>query len=296
MSTPPDFSDPSVSGSHYSDGSALSDPGDYQEFLEYYRRYARESTFTPQPTVGFGSSIYGPRPEQIRVANTGPAAGARVVYRADLEPLYRWDSRPPEVIFRDGFQPHNGRLPSSLQYYQSEQTETGLVSTTRDLNPDAAQPSWARNSAGHSFRYTIHAPGGYEFLASLTHHASFYGQQEVAFWKGIRPEYIAQVDVFDRSGLRVVSQLNPNAHAATAVAAERERRNQQVLAQIAATRRTTAPPQPTHPAPPNAQIAYYASLTPGPSQQPPRQPQPGQPSGWQQYHGGNHQAQGRGRR
>ncbi len=273
------FSDASFSSDRLSDGSAEDDPGNLEEFLDHYRCYARETSFQPQPTVGFGESRYGPRPEEIIVANTGPAAGARVVYRADLEPLYRWDARGAEIIFREGFRPWNDKLPSSLQYYQGEAPESALVSTTRDPNPAGAQPRDAFDENGFSYRYTIYAPGGYEFMTSLTHHGALYGQQEVAFWKGIRPEYIARLDVFDRNGqLRGIS-VNRNAYGANSVANERERRNQEVRALIVAERATTSTGQPQNN--PHARHVWNTLPAGGVTQ---ASNQSNQPHEQQQYH------------
>ncbi|MFE7119583.1 hypothetical protein ACFU99_29615, partial [Streptomyces sp. NPDC057654] len=221
----PEFSrPPSVSSEWYSsdDDNAL----DEEAFREEYQRFARETSFVPQPAVGFGDSVYGPRPEDLPVARIGDLAGGpdgggrafRVVYRVDVEPLFRWDSRPPEVIFGEGFRPHNDKRPVSLRFYQVDHIETALVSTSRDGvfgEEEGALPAWAVQN-GVAYRYHVDAPGGYDFMASLPRHA-YPPQQEVAFWKGIRPEFISRVTVFDGAGNVVRVQWNPGAFAAAEV-------------------------------------------------------------------------------
>ncbi|MCZ1007826.1 toxin glutamine deamidase domain-containing protein [Streptomyces lydicus] len=230
----PEFSrPPSVSSEWYS--SDDEDPVSKEFFKEEYTRFGRETTFTPQPTVGFGSSLYGPRPEDMPLARSGellgdPSAGAeafRIAYRFDLEPLFRWDSRSWEVIFVEGFRPHNGKRPVSLRFYQAEHIDTALVSTTRDgtFAEEGARPEWAMKD-GRTYRYTINAPGGYDFLGSLPRYA-YANQQEVAFWKGVRPEFISGVTVFDDAGNVLETVSNPNAHAAREVEAERQERDRQ---------------------------------------------------------------------
>ncbi|MFD3483547.1 hypothetical protein [Streptomyces sp. NPDC058665] len=192
MSTPvdrPDFSDASTSSDRYQSGSDEGDLHDWEDFREQYLRYARETSFTPQPTVGFGKSKFGPPPEKIKVANSGPARGLKAAYRRDIEPVYRWDPREIGVIFNEGFKPHNDKLPSSLQYYQAEMTETALVSASRDstFDEEGPRPPWAVDANGHFKRWTINAPGGYDFVASLNRKA-YVNQQEVAFWKGVKGE------------------------------------------------------------------------------------------------------------
>ena len=73
--------------------------------------------------VGFGYSKYGINPQDIRVANSGPSADNDFVYRLDELPLYRWDSRGPEIIFSEGFRNKNNQVPTSLQFYRTT-TET----------------------------------------------------------------------------------------------------------------------------------------------------------------------------
>ncbi|MEV8031618.1 hypothetical protein [Streptomyces sp. NPDC086182] len=201
MTTPwerDDHSDTEGYTSEASDSSfeGAEDPGLIDATLQSVP--GRSVTPTPQMTAGFGSSKYGPHPRNIVVANTGPAADATLQYRKDMGQLWRWDSRGPDVIFREGFRPHNNLAPSSLQHYQNTHQETALVSFTRDPDPDSSRPEWAVDENGRSYRYLAFPSGGYDFVSSLQT-ASLPGQDEVALWKGVRPEYIARVEVFDRN-------------------------------------------------------------------------------------------------
>lgn len=253
----PDFSDAKTSSDYYSDGSDEGQSYSAQEFREQYQAFARETTFTPQPAVGFGESTYGLDPDKIVVANTGPAKGLRAAYRQDLQPLYRWDSRDYTVIFKEGFRPHNDKRPSSMQHYQAETIETALVSTTRDARWDADEgprPAWSASAEGYSYRYTINAPGGYDFLASLNV-KSYARQQEVAFWKGIRPEYISEVAIFDQNGVERARYSNPNAHAARETEARR----------IAAERAAAVSPHASTRPGVTAQQPTWQTASPGPS-------------------------------
>jgi hypothetical protein len=214
-----------------------------EAFIQHFNAYERESTYVPQLTVGFGTSLFGPRPEDLRVANTGADSGNRGAFRLDLQRVFRFSRGTAAEIFRDGYQPRGDTLPSSLQRYQAELSETGLVSTTRDPSrtEEAAMPAWVLNSEFYSIG-AIDAPGGYEFLTSLGRSA-YANQQEVAFWKGIRPEFVAEVTEYryNRASGAWQSQtfVNPNAHAARAVrqarvAREAWQRNNPVDPRIAA--------------------------------------------------------------
>ncbi|WP_381798873.1 hypothetical protein [Streptomyces niveus] len=266
MSTPadhrPPFSDAHTSSDRYESGSDDGTSHNWEDFREQYLKYARETTFVPQPTVGFGKSEFGPRPEQIKVANSGPAKGLRAAYRKDLEPLVRWDPRDYEEVFKFGFRPHNDKRPSSFNYYQAEMTETALVSTSRDatFDEEGPRPAWAFNNEGHFPRYTINAPGGYDFVASLNTSA-YVNQQEVAFWKGIRPEYISGVTIFDRDGSIVAEHSNPNAHAAHEVEERRQQEQQQAWEEYQKYKETHRQQSSEETVP--AHVAYQAALDAG---------------------------------
>ncbi|WP_435879811.1 scabin-related ADP-ribosyltransferase [Streptomyces flaveolus] len=191
-----DFSDIEEYGPYASDGSF--DEEESQDLIDATLQSVpgRAVTPTPQRAGGFGRSKYGPRPDAVMVAYTGPAVGATLMYRKDSEAVFRWDTRGPGIIFPRGFEHQNNVAPSSLQYYQNQAQDTALVSFTRDPDPNA-RPEWAFNEEdGLAYRYLGFPPGGYDFVSTLQT-ASMPSQDEVAFWKGSRPEYVARVDAFD---------------------------------------------------------------------------------------------------
>ena len=101
-------------------------------------------------------------------------------WRHSSEPVYRSDNRPPEEIFRDGFQPLD---PSNTDLERFVQTNnpSAFVSTSTDAD---LYQQW-----GSDFRYTVQAPGGVDVNASLGRHV-FEGEAEVAFPGGIDRRFI----------------------------------------------------------------------------------------------------------
>ncbi|MFE6904738.1 hypothetical protein ACFVFJ_49890, partial [Streptomyces sp. NPDC057717] len=172
----------------------------YKEASEKYRR---ETTTGPQPSAGFGKSQFGIRPDRIFPTRRGKPFMVR--YRKDHEDLYRYDSRPYETIFAEGFRPWNNKVPRSLRHYMKNTQNSAFVSTTRAEK--GYVPNWAVLRNKTAYRYVIKAPGGIDLLETLKTH-SFEFQQEVVFWKGIRPEFIERVEVVNKKGeiLKVVKR------------------------------------------------------------------------------------------
>ena len=196
-------------------------------FEEAVSEFPRKVTYHPQETRGFGNSKRGPRPGQLIVANTGPAAGRPPAHREDFEPLYRRDARPPETIFIQGFQPKNNLAPPSLQRHQKQIVDSALVSFSRD--PEAATGQVYREpGTGNSYRYTApHSPGGVDVTMSLGP-ASYAYQQEVVKWKGTWPDEITRADAFDVNDELIAALDNPYASAeATAAQARLDQRTAQ---------------------------------------------------------------------
>jgi hypothetical protein len=167
-----EFEDTSIDpGPDYTDsGSENETPVDERSAKpgQFYFADSAETTYAPRPTAGFGTSIYG-----------------QVVYRTDDEPLYRWDSQPPEVIFSEGLRPRSDTLPTSLRLYQQWLFGNGVVSTTRSPEIDVVSPPV--DSDGFTYRYTLTAPGGIDVITSA---------RAVLFWKRVWPEHIERVEVF----------------------------------------------------------------------------------------------------
>ncbi|MEU6994540.1 hypothetical protein ABZ953_28270 [Streptomyces sp. NPDC046465] len=193
-----DFSD----AEEISDGGTDSEAGeyDYATFLDERNKFPRETTPTPQPTVGFGDSTYGPDPGKVKSMREDRKQGRAVPplrYRKDNELLYRWDKRTPDEILGKGFDAWNDKLPASLRHYQKLLQKTGFVSTTR--SPGGYVPDWARQSDGSGYRYVIKASGGIDLVDTLGT-ASFARQQEVIFWRGMTAGHILRAELCDKNG------------------------------------------------------------------------------------------------
>ncbi|MEU6627321.1 hypothetical protein ABZ905_03410 [Streptomyces parvus] len=199
-----DFSD----AEELSDGGADSEAGeyDYGTFMGERANHPRATTPTPQEAAGFGESTYGVDPSKVKSMREDRKQGRDAPplrYRKDSELLYRWDGRTPDQILGKGFTPWNEKLPPSLRHYQKLLQKTGFVSTTR--SPGGYVPDWARQPDGSGYRYVINAPGGIDLVDTLGT-TSFVQQQEVIFWKGIRPGHILRAELCDKDGkvIRVI--------------------------------------------------------------------------------------------
>ncbi|MFE6904641.1 hypothetical protein ACFVFJ_49190 [Streptomyces sp. NPDC057717] len=172
-------------------------------YKKLFGKDPRESTDKPQPSTGFGNSRFGIRPDRIFPTRRGKPLPLR--YRKDNEDLYRYDIRPYETIFLEGFRPWNNKAPRSLRHYQRFHQQTAFISTTRAEKMPTIQRQMLPDGTTH--RYVIKAPGGIDFVATLKN-AAFPAQQEVVFWKGIRPEFIDRVEVVNQEGrtLKVVTR------------------------------------------------------------------------------------------
>ncbi|WP_197376631.1 WXG100-like domain-containing protein [Mycolicibacterium baixiangningiae] len=98
-------------------------------------------------------------------------------FRDDTDLLYREDTRPPEVVFAEGFaiNPDTRGLSKVFNF----------ISTTRNPELGYLKPT----STGRRFRYTIDAPGGVDVNRTVGIDPSAY-QQEISFPGGIRRENI----------------------------------------------------------------------------------------------------------
>ncbi|XP_057812748.2 uncharacterized protein LOC131026787 [Cryptomeria japonica] len=131
--------------------------------------------------------------------------GPGILYRnADnnqdiIEAVYRWDDRPPDIVFQTGFLPRPDGSTRVEDYYNLElfvnrggspadtsPVDTSVyVSTTRlrswrPLVPASIVLYW----------YQIYAPGGIDAVLTLRERNGYPNQQEISFAGGIRPQYI----------------------------------------------------------------------------------------------------------
>ncbi|MFJ5220694.1 hypothetical protein ACIP98_39225 [Streptomyces sp. NPDC088354] len=153
-------------------------------------QFHSDTTTEPQPTAGFGKSRFGLRPDKLRVSRT--ETYRTLFFRKDNEPLFRYDTRHFDTIFNEGFRPWNNKAPRSLLHYQSHLQRTAMVSASRSAG--TFLPPWAVAPDGTANLYVIKAPGGVDMVASLRRRA-WWMMYEVAFWKGIRPEFIDRVEI-----------------------------------------------------------------------------------------------------
>ncbi|WP_193047682.1 DUF3626 domain-containing protein [Mycolicibacterium baixiangningiae] len=128
----------------------------------------------PRPSPQIDPSV---DPTDVRGGYAVDNAEDALYFRDDHDLLYREDTRPPEVIFDEGFAINPATRGMSKVF--------NFISTTR--NPELSylppQPDERR------FRYTIDAPGGVDVNKTAGRDPSWY-QQEISFPGGIRRENI----------------------------------------------------------------------------------------------------------
>ncbi|WP_194923655.1 scabin-related ADP-ribosyltransferase [Catenulispora pinisilvae] len=164
------------------------------QFDAHWRAFPPKVTQIPTTSVGFDRGPRDFKPELLPSARRySPLLKASPLwYRDDDSPLYRWDLREPGAVFGTGFRPGNRDLARSLRYYVAQKHATGLISTTR--TPDWIHTlDFAVRQDHRVYRYTIDAPGGIDVLSTLGTKSPFPNEYEVAFWDGIRPEFITGV-------------------------------------------------------------------------------------------------------
>ncbi|WP_194893001.1 protein-glutamine glutaminase family protein [Catenulispora pinisilvae] len=164
------------------------------QFDAHWRAFPPKVTQVPTTSVGFDRGPRDFKPELLPSARrySPPLKASPLWYRDDNSPLYRWDLREPGAVFGTGFRPGNRDLARSLRYYVAQKHATGLISTTR--TPDWIHTlDFAIRQDHRVYRYTIDAPGGIDVLSTLGTKSPFPNEYEVAFWDGIRPEFITGV-------------------------------------------------------------------------------------------------------
>ena len=129
--------------------------------------------------------------------------------RAEEEWLWRWDRTHPRDIFRNGFRPRvafEGLVAgmrhhaTNLREYVANNIPSVFVSTTRR--------NWTPRARANMFRYDIFAPGGIDVNPTLGSHR-FENQMEIAFFSGIRTEFIFGAVELDQNQRQVRYHLNP---------------------------------------------------------------------------------------
>ncbi|MFE4644464.1 hypothetical protein [Streptomyces sp. NPDC056730] len=105
-----------------------------------------------------------------------------IKWRDSDEPLYRFDDRPPEDIFLNGFDPKNPDN-GDLYDYVTQNTDSAFVGTTRNEQPDLLYED-------RKYRYDIDPPGGIDVNGTLGDNSRWSSEEEVAFPGGIDSRYI----------------------------------------------------------------------------------------------------------
>ncbi|MFC9647826.1 MULTISPECIES: ADP-ribosyltransferase [unclassified Streptomyces] len=128
-------------------------------------------------------------------------------WRTDCRQLYRADSRKPEVIFEQGFQP---KAPVNGQYdvekYVLVNQPSPYVSTSYDHD---LYKQWYKSG----FNYYIDAPGGIDVNKTIGDTHKWADQVEVAFPGGISRERIVGVCPVDKvKKTEIMSECLDNPH------------------------------------------------------------------------------------
>jgi scabin-like protein len=160
------------------------------------------STRGPSPTGAHGSGHAGGTvpPDALRAALTKVDVNKlprKAVWRTTREPLYRNDSRPWYIVFKQGFAPKNPANTNLRDFLHSSAPSAYVATTTKpDLN-------WPFDN-GDAYTYQIDAPGGIDANKTYpqTAHPAKYDEAEIDFPGGISPKYIKGCYVLQEDGSR----------------------------------------------------------------------------------------------
>ncbi|XP_045484330.1 pierisin [Pieris rapae] len=129
--------------------------------------------------------------------------------------LLRWDRRPPNEIFLDGFVPIVTREypdweETDLYGFAKNNHPSFFVSTTKTQR-NKKKYVWTPRSAnrGIVYQYEIYAPGGVDVNESLLHESPWPNQMEVAFPGGIQNIYIRSARELQDGRIQRI-WINPN--------------------------------------------------------------------------------------
>lgn len=132
--------------------------------------------------------------------------GPRILYREPdndqdiIEPVYRWDERPPEEILQTGFRPRPPNDPRDLTRYYNLECFVNSAGSPVDETPAETSVFVSTTRSGPwrpsvrasciLYRYEIFAPGGIDAVLTLRDRNHYPNQQEISFAGGIGPQYI----------------------------------------------------------------------------------------------------------
>jgi hypothetical protein len=121
-----------------------------------------------------------------------------MMWRTDRRPLYKFSEKTREEVFRDGLRPKGNTLGHLLEHVYKNPSDTGYVSTSRNIHylrdsalndPGSAQALFRR----YQWRYDVILPGGIDVDATLDIASPFPDQLEIAFPGGIDVRFIRGV-------------------------------------------------------------------------------------------------------
>lgn len=116
--------------------------------------------------------------------------------------VFRGDSRPPDVIYREGFQPKG--QSTDLYDYAKFNTPSIFVGTTK--SPTIAAEDFAGSGA---YVYTVRSLGGIDVNKVLGSTSPFAHELEVAIRGGVRPKNILGARLVGANG-RFIGPFIPN--------------------------------------------------------------------------------------
>lgn len=142
-----------------------------------------------------------------------------IVYRGDdyefdvRRPVYRWNTRPYQEVFANGFRaPPQGNTPNSTYYDLQDYVQNAgapldanrpipraFVSTTlsNTWTPTPSLQTLPQGGQIQLYRYEIYAPGGIWVRVTLGNQYDQYSSQaEVTFVGGIAPQYIRSAQIY----------------------------------------------------------------------------------------------------
>ncbi|WP_317852573.1 ADP-ribosyltransferase [Streptomyces venezuelae] len=178
-----------------------------------------EATITTRPVAAAGPLMAPAAPANSCPRVTDhlfPAADPRVdltritpspSWRINCKQLYRADSRPPAVVFEEGFHPRdtvNGQY--DLEQYVLVNQPSPYVSTTYDHD---LYKTWWKSG----WNYYIDAPGGVDVNQTIGDTHKWASQVEVAFPGGIARSFIVGVCPVDKTTkTEIMEKCQDNPH------------------------------------------------------------------------------------
>ncbi|MFF3750939.1 ADP-ribosyltransferase [Streptomyces sp. NPDC002018] len=147
--------------------------------------------------------LFAAADRRVQVDRITPAPS----WRTNCKQLYRADSRPPEVVFEQGFHPKatvDGQY--DVERYVLVNQPSPYVSTTYDHD---LYKQWYKSG----YNYYIDAPGGIDVNKTIGSTHKWADQEEVAFPGGVSRELIVGVCPVDKQKkIEIMAECVDNPH------------------------------------------------------------------------------------